>query len=50
MLTRGRLSNRAVGILPATDAVELLLRNATSRDFFECRFFPWAERCWGLQG
>ena len=43
-----RMSDRAVRILQATDAGELLPRIATSRDFFECRFCPWAERCWGL--
>ena len=43
-----RMSDRAVRILRATDAGELLPRIATSRDFFECRFCPWAARCWGL--
>jgi len=43
-----RMSDRAVRILQATDAGELLPRIATSRDFFECRFCPWAERCWTL--
>ena len=42
-----RMSDRAVRILRATDAGELLPRIATSRDFFECRFCPWAARCWG---
>ena len=41
-------SDRAVRILQATDAGELLPRIATTRDFFECRFCPWAERCWRL--
>ena len=45
-----RMSDRAVRILRATDAGDLLPRIATSRDFFECRFCPWAERCWGLPG
>ncbi|SHF44428.1 PD-(D/E)XK nuclease superfamily protein [Ruegeria intermedia] len=45
-----RMSDRAVRILRATDAGELLPRLAQSRDFFECRFCPWAERCWGLPG
>ena len=35
-------------ILRATDAGELLPRIAANRDFFECRFCPWAGRCWGL--
>lgn len=42
------VSDRAVRILQATDAGELLQRIATTRDFFECRFCPWAERCWRL--
>jgi hypothetical protein len=33
-----RMSDRAVRILQATDAGELLPRIAASRDFFECRF------------
>jgi hypothetical protein len=41
-------SDRAVRILAATDAGELLPRVATNRDFFECRFCPWADRCWEL--
>ncbi len=45
-----RMSDRAVRILRAIDAGDLLPRIATSRDFFECRFCPWAERCWGLPG
>lgn len=44
-----RMSDRAVRVLRATDAGELLPRIAQSRDFFECRFCPWAERCWSLQ-
>ena len=43
-----RMSDRGVRILRATDAGELLPRIAASRDFFKCRFCPWAERCWGL--
>jgi len=39
-------SDRAVRILRATDAGDLLPRVATSRDYHECRFCPWAERCW----
>ena len=45
-----RMSDRAVRILQATDAGDLLLRIAANRDFFECRFCPHAERCWGLAG
>ena len=43
-----RMSDRGVRILQATDAGELLPRVAQHRDFFECRFCSWAERCWGL--
>jgi hypothetical protein len=43
-----RMSDRAVRILQATDAGELLPRIATSRDFHECRSCPWVDRCWGL--
>ena len=43
-----RMSDRGVRILQATDAGDLLPRVAASRDFFECRFCPWAERCWSL--
>jgi len=45
-----RMSDRGVRILQATDAGEMLPRIATNRDFFECRFCPWAARCWGLPG
>jgi hypothetical protein len=43
-----RMSDRAVRILQATDAGNLLPRIANKPDFFECRLCPWAERCWGL--
>ena len=43
-----RMSDRGVRILRATDAGELLPRVAANRDYFECRFCPWAERCWSL--
>ena len=43
-----RMSYRAVRILQATDAGDLLPRIAASRDFFECRFCAHAGRCWGL--
>ncbi|WP_457647233.1 hypothetical protein, partial [Profundibacter sp.] len=41
-----RMSDRAVRILQATDAGELLPRIAQSRDFHECRFCSYADRCW----
>ncbi len=43
-----RMSDRGVHILQATDAGELLPRIASNRDFFECRFCPWAQHCWGI--
>lgn len=43
-----RMSDRAVRILQATDAGELLPRIATTRDFHECRMCPWGQRCWSL--
>ena len=43
-----RMSDRAVRILQATDAGDLLPRIARERDFFECRFCAHAERCWRL--
>jgi hypothetical protein len=43
-----RMSDRAVRILQATDAGDLLPRIARERDFHECRACPWAERCWSL--
>lgn len=43
-----RMSDRAVRILQATEAGELLPRIAVARDFHECRMCPWADRCWGL--
>ena len=43
-----RMSDRAVRILRATDAGELLPRIARDRDHFECRMCSWANRCWSL--
>ena len=43
-----RMSDRAVRILQATDAGELLPRIAREPDFHECRLCPWAQRCWRL--
>lgn len=43
-----RMSDRAVRVLQATDAGELLPRIARERDFFECRMCPWSNRCWSL--
>ena len=43
-----RMSDRAVRVLQATDAGELLPRIAREREFFECRMCPWSNRCWSL--
>ena len=43
-----RMSDRAVRILRATDAGELLPRMARERDHFECRMCAYANRCWNL--
>ena len=41
-----RMSDRAVRVLRACDAGDLLPRIAAQPDFYECRFCPWAKRCW----
>ncbi len=41
-------SDRAVKILCATEAHELLPRIATDSTHFECKFCPWQQRCWRL--
>jgi len=41
-----RLSDRAVDVLRAADAGELPPRIAQNRDFYLCRFCPYATRCW----
>ena len=40
------LSDKAVDVLRAADAGELLPRIAVSADFFLCRFCPFSARCW----
>ena len=45
-----RMSDRAVRILQATDAGDLLPRIAQQAGHFECRMCPWAQRCWSLPG
>ena len=42
------MSDKAVRILQATDAGELLPRLTNNPDFFECRFCSWAARCWEM--
>jgi hypothetical protein len=43
------LSDKAVDVLRAADAGDLLPRIATNPDFFLCRFCPFSTRCWGDQ-
>lgn len=43
-----RTSDRAVQILRACDAGELLPRIAVESSHYECRMCPWAVRCWSL--
>lgn len=44
-----KTSDKAVKILCATVAQELLPRIATDSTHFECKFCPWQQRCWGLK-
>jgi hypothetical protein len=41
-----RLSDRAVKIVSASDAAEMLPRSFQDRTHFECRFCNWQSRCW----
>ncbi len=41
-----KMSDRAVRIIHATDAGELLPRVTKNSDHFECKFCAWQERCW----
>ncbi len=41
-----RMSDRAVQIVLATDAGELLPRSFSDPTHFECRFCAWQDRCW----
>jgi hypothetical protein len=41
-----RMSDRAVQVVQASEAGELLPRVATNADHFECRYCPHAKRCW----
>ncbi len=42
-----KMSDRAVDIIKASEAGELLPRIAKSQDFFECRWCDFAKTCWG---
>ena len=41
-----KTSDKAVMILRATEAHELLPRIASDSTHFECKFCPWQQRCW----
>ena len=43
-----KTSDKAVQILCATEAHELLPRIATDSTHFECKFCSWQQRCWRL--
>jgi hypothetical protein len=41
-----RMSDRAVKIIQATEAGELLPRISTCASYYECKYCTWAVRCW----
>jgi hypothetical protein len=43
-----RMTDRAVRIVKATEAEELLPRPFKEKSHFECKWCAFAERCWGL--
>ena len=45
-----RMSDKAVRVIQATEAGELLPRIAQSADFFECQFCDWSDGCWRTGG
>ena len=42
-----KMSDRAVRVIQATEAGELLPRGFSEASHFECKFCPYAQRCWG---
>jgi len=42
-----RMSDKAVSIIKATEAKELLPRTFTSPEFFECKMCAYRNKCWG---
>jgi len=44
-----RMSDRAVKVISATEAGELLPRSFSEPTHFECRMCPWQDRCWRTQ-
>lgn len=43
-----KMSDRAVKIIQATEAGELLPRSFMDASHYECKFCPWQDRCWRL--
>ena len=43
-----RMSDRAVKVIQATEAGELLPRSYAESTHFECKFCAWTQRCWNL--
>jgi len=44
-----RMSDKAVNIIKATEAKELLPRVAASPDFYECKYCSYQNRCWEVE-
>jgi len=44
-----RMSDRAVKVITATEAAELLPRGLNDPTHFECRMCAWQDRCWRTQ-
>jgi hypothetical protein len=42
-----RMSDRAIKVITATEADELLPRGYVDATHFECRMCSWQDRCWG---
>jgi len=42
-----KMSDRAVRVIQATEAGELLPRGFAEASHFECKFCSYAQRCWG---
>lgn len=44
-----QMSDRAVRVIAASEASELLPRHATTPTHFECKWCAWQDRCWGTK-
>ena len=45
-----RMSDRAVNVITATEAGELLPRHKTTPSHVECKWCAWQDRCWSTAG